>query len=158
MTGREVLGIFHAGITVSNMDRALEFYRDLLGLDVLYDREATSPYLARLLNIQVPDIRIVFLHAGPADAASIELLEYRSLSGSTAGHDPWDPGSGHVCFSVVNVDRLYTAVIRSGYEVRSEPVDIVSGPNFGSRAFYVKDPDGHWIELFQRPLPAGSPT
>jgi catechol 2,3-dioxygenase-like lactoylglutathione lyase family enzyme len=158
VSDQTVLGIFHGGITVSDMDRALEFYRDFLGLELLYDRETTAPYLGEMIGLESPDLRIAFLRTGPGDEGYIELLEYRSIERRLVGHAPWDPGSGHICFSVVDVDRLYAELLRSGYTARSAPVDIVSGPNTGSRAVYVSDPDGHWVELFQRPVRRGQPA
>ena len=45
-----VTGFFHGGITVSDMDRSLVFYRDGLGLDMAFDRILDGPYLPVVLG------------------------------------------------------------------------------------------------------------
>jgi catechol 2,3-dioxygenase-like lactoylglutathione lyase family enzyme len=88
---------------------------------------------------------------GSGDAETfVELLEYRSVARRAVNVDPWNPGTGHLCFYVGDIERIHGALVSRGHDPRSGPVDIDSGPNAGSRAFYVQDPDGHWIELFQR--------
>jgi hypothetical protein len=40
-----------------------------------------------------------------------------------------------------------------GYSARSDSaVDIVAGPNIGAKVVYLIDPDGYFIELFQKPV------
>jgi catechol 2,3-dioxygenase-like lactoylglutathione lyase family enzyme len=146
-----VTSMFHGGITVSDMDLALRFYRDALGLELVYDRETTASYLGEVLGLEHPNIRIAFLRAGSSDPETfVELLEYRSVHRRAVKVAPWDPGAGHLCFYVADIEGIHGSLTSGGYEAHSRPVDIDSGPNEGARVFYVQDPDGHWIELFQR--------
>ena len=64
-----------------------------------------------------------------------------------------DGGRGHLCFYVADSQAAYDAVVAAGLTPRSPaPVPIVVGPNAGALNFYVDDPDGYGVELFQRRL------
>jgi catechol 2,3-dioxygenase-like lactoylglutathione lyase family enzyme len=147
-----VVGLFHAGVTVSSIDASLTFYRDTLGLELVYDRETKAAYLGTVLGLEAPNLRIALLRVGPPDAAGfVELVEYRDVDRRAAGGDPWHPGSAHVCIYVRGIEALHRDLLARGYAPRSVPVAVVAGPNTGARILYVSDPDGHWVELFERP-------
>ena len=69
-----VTGFFHGGVTVSDMDRALVFYRDGLGLEQAFDRALDAPYLKAVLGLEFDHIRAVYLHI--PGGGYVELLEY----------------------------------------------------------------------------------
>ncbi len=51
-----------------------------------------------------------------------------------------------------DIDALYERIDAAGYRPRSAaPVTITEGANAGARVFYVRDPDGYTVELFQPP-------
>jgi catechol 2,3-dioxygenase-like lactoylglutathione lyase family enzyme len=50
-----------------------------------------------------------------------------------------------------DLDALLERLVAAGGEAVSEPVVVDSGANAGSRAVYVRDPDGHTVELFTPP-------
>ena len=152
-----VTGVFHGGVTVSDLDRALRFSRDALGLTVAHDRATTAAYLGQILGLEGPDLRIVFLRI-PDSETYLELLEYRNVERVSAAARPWDPGSGHLCLYVSEVDELYHSLVAAGYQARSAPIRITSGPNAGARAVYMSDPDGYWVELLQPASAGASPS
>jgi lactoylglutathione lyase len=145
-----VTGFFHGGITVSDMESSLAFYRDALGLDVAFDRILDADYLRTVLALPLTAMRAVYLHI--PGGGYVELLEYRGLERMPAASRPCDPGAGHLCLYVEGIDELVQRAQAMGYRGRSDaPVDITSGPNEGARSMYLLDPDGYPIELFQRP-------
>jgi lactoylglutathione lyase len=144
-----ITGFFHGGITVSEMDRSLAFYRDGLGLEVHFDRIADSDYLREVLALTQTEIRVVYLRI-PNTAAFVELLEYRGVERQPAPARPCDPGSGHICLYVDDVDAMHARLASLGFTSRSRgPVAITAGPNQGARSVYAVDPDGYLVELFQ---------
>jgi lactoylglutathione lyase len=144
-----ITGFFHGGITVSEMDASLAFYRDGLGLEVHFDRIADAPYLREVLALEQTEMRVVYLRI-PNTAAFVELLEYRGLERHPASARPCDPGSGHLCLYVDDVDAMHARLIDGGFGSRSKgPVAITAGPNQGARSVYAVDPDGYLVELFQ---------
>jgi catechol 2,3-dioxygenase-like lactoylglutathione lyase family enzyme len=144
-------GVHHAGVTVANLDRSLAFYRDLLGLEVYVVADRTDATIGEIVGYPGARIRLAFCGVA-GDSARIELLEYLEPRGENAGGETFRPGSGHVCFRVDEIDELYQRIAAAGFSPRSAaPVTIAEGPNIGTRVFYVRDPDGYTVELFQPP-------
>ena len=74
-----VLGVFHPTITVSDMEGALNFYRDVLGLRPTFDGLHEPAALSRLLGYAEPEVRAVIVQA--PDGTEIELAEFRRPKG-----------------------------------------------------------------------------
>lgn len=147
----EVTGFFHGGITVKDMDKSLDFYREGLGLTMKFDRILDASYLNVVLNLTHSAIRVVFLDI--PGGGYVELLEYQGIERLNASSRPCDFGAGHLCLYVDAVDEIAERMFAKGYRARSEGcVDITAGPNAGARSIYLVDPDGYNIELFQKPL------
>ncbi|MDQ3493141.1 MAG: VOC family protein [Chloroflexota bacterium] len=145
-----VTGFFHGGITVSDMDRALVFYREGLGLEQAFDRILDAPYLKAVLGLTFDHIRAVYLRI--PGGGFVELLQYAGIERLSAASRPCDPGAGHLCLYVDDVEALYDRLAGLGFKARSEGVvDITAGPNQGARSCYMADPDGYAVELFQKP-------
>ena len=148
-----VTGFFHGGITVADMDRSLVFYRDGLGLDIEFDRLLDAPYLKAVLALPFEEIRAVYVRI--PGGGFVELLEYRGIERLSAASRPCDPGAGHLCLYVDDVEAVHDRLVELGFPARSSGViDINAGPNAGARSAYVADPDGYYVELFQKPAPA----
>jgi catechol 2,3-dioxygenase-like lactoylglutathione lyase family enzyme len=144
-------GVHHAGVTVASLDRALTFYRDVLGLEVFVVAERRNETIGAIVGYPGAAIRLAFCGV-PGDSARIELLEYLEPRGDGADGETCRPASGHVCFRVDDIDTLFKRIVDAGYSPRSAaPVSITEGPNAGARAFYVRDPDGYTVELLQPP-------
>jgi lactoylglutathione lyase len=143
-----VVGVWHAGITVSDIDRSLLFYRNLLGLEVIADRTVSEPYIFSIVGVESAAVRFAYLKV-PGSDARVELVEY--IGGTNATHiaSANEAGTGHVCLTVENIDDLVDRMILAKlHPSESRPVGITSGPNKGARAIYVRDPDGYIVELF----------
>lgn len=144
-----VTGFFHGGITVQEIDRSLVFYRDGLGLQIEFDRMLDAPYLKEVLGMPFDAIRAVYLRI--PGGGFVELLEYRGIERFPAASRPCDPGAGHLCLYVDDVSAVYGRLEVLGFRARSAGVvDITAGPNAGARSAYVADPDGYYVELFQK--------
>lgn len=150
-----VIGIHHGGISVSDMDASLRFYRDGLGLEVTLDALRDAPYLHETLAVPFSALRYVLLKVPGTDAGAIvELLEYRDSERMPAAARPQDPGNGHLCLQVRDAVALHARLRDMGHRSRSpETVAITAGGNAGGRIVYVADPDGYWVELLERPRP-----
>ncbi|MFM8254576.1 MAG: VOC family protein [Actinomycetota bacterium] len=146
-----ITGFFHGGITVKDMESSLKFYRDGLQLEVEFDVINSADYLRTVVALPSSEIRIVYLRI--PNSGFVELLEYRGLERHSASARPCDFGGGHLCLYVDDVDAILSRMQSLGYSARSDSaVDIVAGPNIGAKVVYLIDPDGYFIELFQKPV------
>lgn len=146
-----ITGFFHAGVTVSDMDAALRFYRDGLGLEVISDGETGGEHTHRIWAIAPDRVRVVFLRVPGSDAV-IELFEFAGVERHPASARPCDYGAGHMCLFTDDADVLHARLVSLGYRSRGgEVVTIPKGPHKGAKAVYLVDPDGYHVELYQRP-------
>ena len=145
-----ITGFFHGGITVKDMEASLKFYRDGLQLEIEFDVINGADYLRKVLGLPFSEIRIVYLRI--PNSGFVELLEYRGMERQSASARPCDFGGGHLCLYVDDIDALVSRMQKLGYASRSaDAVDVVAGPNTGAKVIYLVDPDGYFIELFQKP-------
>jgi catechol 2,3-dioxygenase-like lactoylglutathione lyase family enzyme len=147
-----VAGIFHTGLTVSDLDRSVAFYRDALGLELVNQWDSAQPYLRRIVGFADAELRIALLRVPGVAAASghhIELLEYRAPRGTRGDARTCNPGNVHVSFVVDDLDRVYGELSARGVRFKSPPVAIDHGRNRGAKAVYLLDPDDITLELVQ---------
>jgi catechol 2,3-dioxygenase-like lactoylglutathione lyase family enzyme len=146
-------------ITVSDVERAVAFYRDVLGFTPISDRESGSESLARLEGVFGARVRRIELELGEERLALMQFLtgggrpippDYRSNDG----------GFQHVAIVVSDMDaayrRLRTHQVR---HVSNAPQTLPAWNKAagGIRAFYFRDPDGHTLELIWFPPDKGDP-
>ena len=142
-------GLHHAGVHVADMERSLRFYRDLLELEVLSDVLLTEPFVFEIAGLEAEAIRIVNLGVPGRDTLIVELLEYQGIERHPASARPCDPGSGHLCLEVTDIDAVNRRLRGAGHTARADaPTEI---PGVRAKALYAADPDGYSIEFFQRP-------
>ena len=143
-------GIAHVGVTVADLERAVRFYTEGLGLEIAVRQTSAAGYLA-LTGYPGVEIAAALLDAS-GDGVRIELQEYHRV-GDHGSREPGTApvGSSHICLRVDDLEaRLARAEAAGGRRV-TDPVRIDSGINDGATAVYVRDPDGYTIELFQPP-------
>src|SRR3978361_731799 len=136
-------GARHAGITVSDLDRSLDFYVGTLGLELLWRRLYEEREIARIVGVpEATSFDIAMLRV-PGGDLEVELLEYKGVERRDASSRPCDFGAGHFAFFVEGIDGLYAALAARGVRFRSEgPVEMSAGPNRGAKSLYSLDPDG----------------
>jgi catechol 2,3-dioxygenase-like lactoylglutathione lyase family enzyme len=150
-----VAGLHHTGYTVADLDRSVEFYRDLLGCELLGIQEREGGYLAAVVGY--PDAHVRMAHLRAADSAHIiELFQYISPTPGELDLEPRKVGTAHLCFVVEDLAAVYQRLLAAGVEFISRPVDVDVGANAGGRALYFRDPDGIPMELFQPPPRSGA--
>jgi glyoxylase I family protein len=145
-----ILATDHTGITVSNLERSLAFWRDVLGFEFSHRAHQTGELAEQITGVPGAEISLVVLKA--PGGHKIELLEY--LAPNDRRHvdiRPCDVGSVHVAFTVENLDAVLNAIAASGWRTAGKPQTLRSGPNAGKRVIYVRDPDGTTVEFMQLP-------
>lgn len=146
----KLTSVAHTGFTVSNLDRSLAFYRDLLGMQLVMMRDTTEEYVSKVTGFPNAHIKIALLKIAPDDSHLLELLQYVSHPGETTDRATNRPGNGHLAIRVDDLQAWYQRLSAAGVEFRSSgPVPVSAGVNAGAQAVYMRDPDGFTIELVQ---------
>ena len=147
------------GMTVSDMDRSVAFFSDVLTFEKVSDVELAGAEHERLLGLFGVRMRVVRLRLGQEQ---IELTEYltprgRPVPDDSRSNDRWFQ---HVAIIVSDMDAAYARLRRFHVEHASpEPQRLPDwNPSAGGiTAFYFKDPDGHPLEILQFPAGKGDP-
>ena len=148
-------GISHTSFTVSDMDRSLAFYRDVLGMVLVLEIERKGEYIEQVVGFPGASLRIVGLKLPSGSDHILELIEYRAPRGERIDLRTCNPGSPHLCFVTDDIYAAYDELRGKGVQFKSAPVRIPSGPSAGGYDAYFLDPDGITLELSQ-PAPPRS--
>jgi lactoylglutathione lyase len=148
-----VVGARHAGITVSDLSRSLEFYCEQLGLELLWRRRYQEPEIREIVGVPEATSFDIAMVAIPGSDTQIELLAYEGCERHSGATSPANFGTGHFCLFVEGIDDLYDDLLEQGVSFRSPagPVEMTGGANRGGKSLYSLDPDGYIVELHQRP-------
>jgi catechol 2,3-dioxygenase-like lactoylglutathione lyase family enzyme len=153
-----VAAVDSVGVTVSDLDRAIDFYTTVLAFEPVATAELAGAPWERLLDVPQVRLRRARLRLGDE---TIELTEVRPrgrpLPPDSQSTDRWFQ---HVAIIVSDMDRAYARLRSLGV------APISSGPQRlpdrnpaagGIDAFYFKDPDGHALEILEFPPAKGDP-
>jgi catechol 2,3-dioxygenase-like lactoylglutathione lyase family enzyme len=144
-----VSSVGHTGITVSDIDASIAFYRDVLGFPVSTKVRVGGPVFEALTGVPDAQIDVAFVHA-PDHV--LELLCYTSPAQKTRSQlRPYDPGFMHVCLKVADIDTVVQAIAAAGFKAVGPIQTVPDGPAKGLRAIYTRDPDGVVLELIEEP-------
>ena len=123
MVGR----IYHVGLTVSDLERSIAFYRDVLGLEFQGE---------------------IFM---AVEAPPVELIQFVNNEVKKVPSDLFTTSISEVCFYTDDIDSAYKHLVDNNVECLSEPQYFdFRADGFGeSRAFYFRDPDGIILEMMQ---------
>ncbi|SFR65639.1 VOC family protein [Halogeometricum limi] len=135
------LSVHHVGVTVADLDRAVQFYDETLGLSVLDRFSVSGENFATAVGVAGATGRFAHLDGGDV---RVELVEY-DPEGEAVGDLMVDrPGATHLGLTVEDVDAFYEG-LPSEVETLSEPQTTESG----SRILFVRDPEGNLVELLE---------
>jgi catechol 2,3-dioxygenase-like lactoylglutathione lyase family enzyme len=145
------LSMHHGGRTVADMDSALRFYRDLLGMQVVDDDVLEGPEISTMVNIDDARLRAVFL-SPDGQPPYMELIQYfgapaRPLDGSESAADI---GNTHVCVLVDDIQAEFDRLRGAGVRFNGPPLYTDGGFFKGEWAAYCYDPDGCVVELWAK--------
>ncbi|MGA7937399.1 MAG: VOC family protein, partial [Kovacikia sp.] len=154
-----VVAVESVGMTVSNMDRAIDFYTKVLSFKKVSDVEVLGTEYEQLQGLFGVRLRIVKMQLGNE---LIELTEYLTPKGrpipiDSRSNDRWFQ---HIAIVVSDMDKAYQHL--RNYQVQHASTAPQRLPDSnkaaaGIRAFYFKDPDGHHLEIIYFPPGKGDP-
>lgn len=136
--------IRHTGIVVSDLEKALYFYRDILGLKIQREMFETGRYIDKLSNLNSVTVKTIKMAAD--DGNLIELLYYESHPRKPTKRDICDLGCSHIAFTVENLDYEYKRLKRIGIKFNCAPQ---VSPDGKAKVTFCCDPEGNLIELVE---------
>ncbi len=143
------LGIDHTAIAVSDTDKSLKFYRDLLGMTVVDSNLNSGDIQAQLDGLPVAQVQVTPLQPGET-GAGLELLDYVKPGTGRAWSEDWSAGDlahRHVVLGVEQLGQTIDYLRAQGVDVISpHPVDLPDAYGY-SQGCLIKDPDGHRLLL-----------
>ncbi len=150
--GLRITGADHTGITVSNLERSLAFWRDVLGFGLSHIAHQTGKMAKEITGVAGAEIKLAVVKA--PGGHKIELLEYLAPPDGKRHVNllPCDVGHVHVALIVDDLEDVLERIAKFGWKAAGEPQTLKSGPNAGKRVVYVRDPDGTTIEFMQPPV------
>lgn len=144
-----IINVNHTSFTVSDLDRSISFYRNLLGLELISLTGRDPAFSEKVTGIPGANLKIAYLQA---PGHRLELIQYLSPSGEKLDCRTNNIGSAHLAFNVDNLPALYADLKAKGVQFKSEPLEVPAGPNKGTMAVYFTDPDGITLEFLQAPI------
>jgi catechol 2,3-dioxygenase-like lactoylglutathione lyase family enzyme len=154
-----VQAVASIGLTVGNLDRAVEFYTKVLSFEVLSEQESTGLALEHLSGVFGARCRTATLRLGDERIELTQFLapEGRPIPADSRSNDQWFQ---HIALAVSDMDKAYAHLRRHNVRHASSGPQTLPdwNPNAGGiSAFYFKDPDGHVLEVIHFPRGKGNP-
>lgn len=148
-------GIWHFSFTVSDLEAAIAFYRDLLGFEVVHRQTQDNAYTRRLVGYPDAVLEVAQL-AAPGQPRGLsthdlELVRYVSPDGRSMPREIRDPGQAHLALAVEDADAVHARLSGAGVRFVTPPNAITSGVNTGGKACYFFGPDDIVHELLEPP-------
>jgi lactoylglutathione lyase len=125
----------YTGIRVVNLKESIQFYTEVLGMEIVEPEQATPPTHGRVVGLRSP--------------GSSQILELNWYEPGTRFAEPYLNGQDldHLAFECDDVERAVNELEATGAVVRVRPREI--GASLGWSEAFVEDPNGIWIELIQ---------
>ena len=153
-----VAAVDAVGMTVSDLDRAVEFFSKVLSFERVAEVEVTGSEYEHLQGLFGLRMRVARMRLGDE---FIELTEYLTPRGrpipiDSRSDDRWFQ---HIAIITSDMDRAYQWLRKNKVQHAStgpQRLPETIRPAAGIRAFYFKDPDGHALEVLQFPPDKGA--
>jgi len=134
----------HMGIVVSDMEKSLKFYRDLLGLKVKSLVDEEGEFLDNMLAHENVKNKVAKLYAKNGNAL-VELIDSKSY-GNKKDRDFFTIGASHFALTVDDLNETYDYLIKNGVKFTAPPQQ---SPDGFAKVTFCEDPDGTLIELVE---------
>ena len=136
----------HASISISDMNRSLAFYRDMLGMKVEFEEETSGEKFGSVMGA-TGEFRALVVKF----EEGLELIQFISPAGVKLNSKPWDIGAILLDFEVSELDDLYKELKEKGVKFIS-PLTLLKSPNSDDDSLKIVQlygPDGERIVLVE---------
>lgn len=141
-----VLSTIHTSFTVTDLDRSVAFWQNIMGYALTRRTRGSGDFVSHLIGVAGANIELAILEGG---GHVLELVRYNSPSDQRQSVPrPWDTGAAHIALSVDNIEAVIEAMTENGWSVTGT---IAVNPRSKSLVAYVRDWDGVTVELIEPP-------
>jgi len=150
-----VIGSGNFSPIVQDLDKSLDFYADLLGVDAPGTAPrpfGADPALVNFLGTPAGQVRFASVRI-PGSPMAVEIVDFKDVDRKPLLPRLQDPGAVRLILIVRNIDTLLAHLKQKGVPVVTAgraPVNLTQGGK--ARAVVVKDPDGFFVEIRQPDL------
>jgi catechol 2,3-dioxygenase-like lactoylglutathione lyase family enzyme len=152
-----ITGVHHFSFSVTNLERTIEFYKNVLGVDIRskgrnkYDTLGTALFGTKWgVNQPQADLKLAFLQLGDN---RIEFIEYVDPMAQPYHKNPSIAGSAHLALRVDNIEEVRERLEAAGVEFHAPIGRYVEEGKGEMKWCYFRDPDGIVLELVQQEEP-----
>jgi catechol 2,3-dioxygenase-like lactoylglutathione lyase family enzyme len=138
----------HTSFTVVDIDRAVAFWRDVMGFTLSDLSPREGAWLGAVVGVPGARCRIAHLHG---HGTHLEFIQYLAPVGADVTGPPNRPGTAHVAFVVSDIETLARRMLEAGAREQGRITRCTSGPATGCLAVYLCDPNGIMVELVELP-------
>ena len=142
----------HVAVTVSDLDRSLHFYVDLLGFKEIERHLLEGETISKMAGKEKVTLQVVRLAIPETPNILVDLQLYIEPPSEASNAVLGMSNQGHFCFGVSDLDQAYQDLSAAGVEFVSEPVvfDLGDEWEYGAlKVVFFKDPDGFILELME---------
>ncbi|WP_435361899.1 VOC family protein [Haloarchaeobius sp. DFWS5] len=143
-------GLAHVGLTVSDLDEAIEWYTDVLGFSHVEGPNTITANEGhggrQAVDVLGEFEEMHFAHLATGNQIGLELFEFTSTEGDTEP-DPTRPGLFHLCVIDPDVEGLAARIEEAGGDHHSDVWQIFEDDDEYTLT-YCKDPYGNLLEIY----------
>lgn len=141
-----ITGMHHFSFTVSNLEEAIHFFCDILGLKADPPWEMKDNPIEKIVGM--PGTWLKLCNVLTPDDNVIELIEYVSPKGKTIDLSTCNTGVAHLGFKVDDIQKTYKELMQKGLKFDQGPIPIPSEPGAPLAVLgYIKGPDNITMEF-----------
>jgi catechol 2,3-dioxygenase-like lactoylglutathione lyase family enzyme len=154
------ISYFHFSFTVSDIERSVQFYRDLIGLRLVHRMVHDQSYTSTQIGFANALLKVALFNLPDMPQGSspsghlLELIEYANPRGEPTDTTTNRPGAAHLALQVDDIYAEFERLKAAGVRMKSDaPVKITHGRHTGGWTCYMLDPDNITLEMVQLPVP-----
>ena len=131
----------HVGLTVSDLDVAVDFYQSVFDCTVLAEFSVAGDAFETGVGIDGASAEFAHLDLS---SVRLELVAYQPVGENRPAADLNEPGATHLGVEVDDLDEFYRS-IADAVETISEPQTTETG----TKICFLRDPDDHLVEVLE---------
>lgn len=145
----------HVAVSVTDVNLAVKWYRDIMGFTVLMgpleiSLDPPDAYIAKVARsiFGTKLKKMLLCHMSTGNGVGFEIFQFVEPKAELRedNFEYWKNGFYHICVTEPNIEELVKRIASSGGKQRSDIFELV--PGSGRRICFCEDPFGNIIEIY----------